>query len=255
MSQEYYLFTKSNIRTEEINEAWDKCLEWVQGYLDVYGENRHTAEMKELRERYTTLQRDSRILRGLQAESRALGNNLKDARQVFINYLSAYPDTTIRKKVELEIEQITQQMNLDRIGNEEQRARDAFKVGGERFVEAVEGVVNDKKSGLMWSLLDSKQATTRCFDYGDAKAHVENLVIGEYSDWRLPTIDEMNTLYNGDVAFPGELGEWFWTVEEYTRYADGWITEVRTLERSSDTQWITTKHDARYCGSVRAVRP
>ena len=175
--------------------------------------------------------------------------------RVFLNYLNAYPDTTVGAKIETEILRITEQINEIRIENERRKIRDVLKPATDRFTEEVKGVVTDNHSGLMWTLLDSRQATTQCFDYSDAIAYVKTLSTGDYKDWRLPALDEIREFYNGDTVFPGTPGEWFWTADKYTRYADGWITEVRTLEKRADNQWFATKHDARFCGSVRAVRP
>ena len=124
-----------------------------------------------------------------------------------------------------------------------------------RFTENTQGVITDTQTGLMWTLLDSKQLTTQCMSYAEAVAHVAKLDTGNYSDWRLPALSESRELYAADFPFPAQSGEWFWTGDKYTRYADGWITEVRTLESRGGNTWSANKHDARDCGIVRAVRP
>ncbi|MGB5986594.1 MAG: DUF1566 domain-containing protein [Desulfobacterales bacterium] len=255
MGEEYYLFIKNKIKAAQRQEAWSESLDWVQSYLDVYAENSHTMELKELHEDFSTRVRDSRAFKVLKAKSQALDSDLNAARQVFSDYLSAYPDTTIKKKVEAEISQLSERMQQSRIDDQAQRVRSILDDAGARFSEKTEGVISDTQTGLMWTLLDSKQLTTQCFNYVEAMAHVAKLDTGNYSDWRLPTLSEIRELYAADTTFPAETGEWFWTGDKYTRYADGWITEVRTLEKRQDNTWSPNKHDARDCGLVRAVRP
>lgn len=255
MSEEYYLFTKKNIENKQNQEAWDECLGLVEGYLAVYAENRHTMEMKELRDLFRIRLRDARAFLSLQAESRAYGENLKEARRVFRDYLSAYPDTTARVKVENEIQQIDQRMKQVRLDNESDRIKKIINASKDRFRMETAGTMVDSKSGLMWTLLDSKQDTTQCLNYADAKKYLEKMKVGQYSDWRMPTIEELTTLFAEEITFPVAQGEWFWTSESYTRYADGWITEVRTLEKQTDSQWLKNKRDGRECGAVRGVRP
>lgn len=54
----------------------------------------------------------------------------------------------------------------------------------------------DKKTGLMWSSLagEDKYDSNVSYALQSAVTYCENLTEGEYSDWHLPTIDELRTL-------------------------------------------------------------
>ena len=61
-----------------------------------------------------------------------------------------------------------------------------------RFVNNENGTITDKRTRLMW------QRITPYFNgkknWHDAKKYCENLVLADYTDWRLPTIDELKNL-------------------------------------------------------------
>lgn len=61
-----------------------------------------------------------------------------------------------------------------------------------RFIAYDDGTVLDEKSGLMWSAKDNGEN----INWHDAKRYCENHRVGGYSDWRLPTIDELRGLYD-----------------------------------------------------------
>lgn len=66
----------------------------------------------------------------------------------------------------------------------------------ERFRVVDNSLVVDAYTGLMWSLQDNGKD----IDWYEAKTFCENYSAGGYSDWRLPDIDELATLYTGDKS-------------------------------------------------------
>jgi len=62
----------------------------------------------------------------------------------------------------------------------------------ERFVDNKNGTVTDTKTGLMWAVRDNGGDTT----WDGAKSYCENYRGGGYSDWRMPTIEELKSLYD-----------------------------------------------------------
>ncbi len=54
------------------------------------------------------------------------------------------------------------------------------------------GILLEDKKGRMWQKKRSRSFKT----YDDAKQYAENLSLGGYSDWRLPTIYELYDLHN-----------------------------------------------------------
>jgi len=47
-------------------------------------------------------------------------------------------------------------------------------------------------NGLEWQ--DNSEAKTTKLNWSDAKAHCQNLSLGGYEDWRLPTIQELQSI-------------------------------------------------------------
>ncbi len=62
----------------------------------------------------------------------------------------------------------------------------------DRFVDNGDGTVTDMKTGLMWAQTDSMGDIT----WQDARLYSENVILGVYNDWRMPTIMELETLFD-----------------------------------------------------------
>jgi hypothetical protein len=54
------------------------------------------------------------------------------------------------------------------------------------------GVVTDSRTGLQWAARDNGKS----IDWWNAKSYCENYTGGGYTDWRLPTLDELDGLYD-----------------------------------------------------------
>ena len=61
-----------------------------------------------------------------------------------------------------------------------------------RFVDHGNGTITDTKSGLMWAAKDNGSDIT----WQNARAYCKNYRGGGHSDWRLPTQDELASLYD-----------------------------------------------------------
>lgn len=64
--------------------------------------------------------------------------------------------------------------------------------GDGRFVAREKGVVLDRQEGLMWAARDNGAD----IDWYHAKAYCHNYRGGGYSDWRMPTGHELQSLYD-----------------------------------------------------------
>ncbi|MDA3971697.1 MAG: DUF1566 domain-containing protein [Desulfobulbaceae bacterium] len=80
-----------------------------------------------------------------------------------------------------------------------------------RYAITAPGILQDTDSGQMWQLERSKRFKT----YKEAQAFVEQLTLGGYDDWRLPTIYELydlNYLFdlhqNGTITLDREGNYW-----------------------------------------------
>ena len=64
----------------------------------------------------------------------------------------------------------------------------------ERFQVIDNAYIADSHTGLMWALKDNGKD----IDWWEAKKYCEDFAAGGYTDWRLPDIKELATLYTDD---------------------------------------------------------
>jgi Caspase domain/Protein of unknown function (DUF1566) len=72
---------------------------------------------------------------------------------------------------------------------------DSEETDDSRFIVYKEGVVADMQTNLMWSTEDNGKDIT----WNKAKRYCEKFQRGGYSDWRMPTIRELQTLYDSGL--------------------------------------------------------
>ena len=72
-------------------------------------------------------------------------------------------------------------------------------------------IVNDPETGLMWT----KEDNGKDINWYEANEYRERLSLGGYTDWRLPTIEELEKLYDpkkANIRDPFQLtGRWVWS--------------------------------------------
>jgi hypothetical protein len=68
-----------------------------------------------------------------------------------------------------------------------------------RFIAYDNGTVLDTSTNLMWAAKDNG----RDVNWSDAKSYCENYRGGGYSDWRMPTLEELAGLYDSRKSRPG----------------------------------------------------
>ena len=61
-----------------------------------------------------------------------------------------------------------------------------------RFVNNGDGTISDTRTGLMWVSKDNGIP----INWPDAVKYCRNLRVGGYTDWRMPTLAELASLYN-----------------------------------------------------------
>ena len=66
-----------------------------------------------------------------------------------------------------------------------------------RFIAYDDGTVVDRKSGLMWAAKDNGADIT----WHGAKSYCENYRGGGYTDWRMPTRDELAELFDNSKTY------------------------------------------------------
>ena len=97
--------------------------------------------------------------------------------------------------------------------------------GGERFIDNGDGTVTDTLTSLMWAQADNMGDIT----WHEAQIYCKTPPIAgyKYSDWRLPTILELRSLYDKDLeGYEADCGlevkiypiirlscAWVWTID------------------------------------------
>ena len=66
-----------------------------------------------------------------------------------------------------------------------------------RFIAYDNGTVLDTKTNLMWAAKDNGSD----INWADAKSYCENYRGGGYTDWRMPTTDELAGLYDAAKTY------------------------------------------------------
>ena len=89
---------------------------------------------------------------------------------------------------------------------------------GEYIKDTWEHTMPDgKKVRLMWQKEDAPSKMTNKED-GDAESYCENSKVGGFKDWRLPEVEELQTLINrknykpaSDAILNLKTDDWYWT--------------------------------------------
>ena len=82
--------------------------------------------------------------------------------------------------------------------------------------DSAKGIVIDTRTGLVWQ--DDAAAASTTATWANAITTCENLVLGGYSDWRLPNINELKSIRDMsrsspaiDTAFVNTAADYYWS--------------------------------------------
>ena len=64
-----------------------------------------------------------------------------------------------------------------------------------RYVDHEDGTIIDSRTDLMWTKEDSYADLGKCLDWDASWNYVRGLTTGGYADWRLPTVRELETIF------------------------------------------------------------
>jgi hypothetical protein len=255
MSEEYYLALEKKLKAYREQDQWAAAVSLCQRFIDLYPESPRTAAIEGLQDTFQRNLRGEQVLTRLGARAAAAGADLAGARAVYADYLKAYPSSSLRPVINEKIAVLEQQALEDKRRVAVSALRADLAAAGGRFLEKQPGTVLDSRTGLTWCLLDSRADTGQCLDYEAAAKYVAGLAAGGFSDWRLPSADELAGIYKKAPFFPASGGaEWYWTSKSYTRYSDGWSRVVDVVSSRNETDWRVDQMADGQCGAVRAVR-
>jgi len=132
---------------------------------------------------------------------------------------------------------------------------------GGRYIDLDNGVIKDTKTGLMWTQKDSYVDLGKSLSWNESNDYVKELSSGGYSDWCLPTIAELKTIYEPSKAnkdiFGGrvKLDPIFAKKGPYSYWSSETDGSCCALAITFDYGFVS-RHHRTYSGSygVRAVR-
>ena len=78
-----------------------------------------------------------------------------------------------------------------------------------RFIDNQDGTISDSKTGLMWTKDDSFLHSGHWINWAQAKTYIKNLNktgFANYFDWKLPTTNELKTLYESEKVNSSQVG-------------------------------------------------
>jgi Protein of unknown function (DUF1566)/Putative binding domain, N-terminal/Viral BACON domain len=96
------------------------------------------------------------------------------------------------------------------------------------YADNGDGTVTDTSTGLMWQ----QQAGSSTQTWEQALAYCEGLNLGGHTDWRLPSVKELQSLvdysqYNPAINttyFPNAAASWYWSSTTYANYTgSAWV--------------------------------
>jgi hypothetical protein len=71
-----------------------------------------------------------------------------------------------------------------------------------RFIAYDDGTVLDTKTKLMWAAKDNGYD----INWANATSYCENYRAGGYTEWRMPTLDELEGLYDDALTYKSDCG-------------------------------------------------
>jgi len=107
-------------------------------------------------------------------------------------------------------------------------------IGKGRYTVNDDGTISDMETGLLWNILDTHIELRKCLPYDEAKAYVENMETGGYTDWRLPTAHDLLMLLNTEPGFHETGARRYWTSETYVK---GFHDIANTIVGTADDTW------------------
>ena len=80
----------------------------------------------------------------------------------------------------------------------------------ERFIDNHDGTITDSTTGLLWMQQDAWQKEAKWFTWDEAADLVHdlnNIKLGGFQDWRLPTEEEIQSLYHEKASNQDKYGK------------------------------------------------
>jgi hypothetical protein len=249
----YYRNVTKALTQCEKNQDWNQCIELSNRYIDVYRDSSSALKLKEKRDNYQINLQNYNILTALTAKAGGAGADPVQIRSIFEAFIRESPNSPAAPIVRSELAKIYKDIGRQEAQQELERLKNLFAQKGGRFTIRKKETFSDSKTGLTWTLLDSRLSTGHCMTYDEARQNIKKMKLGGYTDWRLPNAKELIGLYGSPNSFQGVSSDWYWSSDSFKRYSGGWIILVDVVRPAPRP--ITLKQNSNTCGWYRAVRP
>lgn len=251
----YYFTLMDELAQLESDKTWEKCIQLSSRFIKTFPHDPRSDKLKADQEKYRQYYREEMVLRELKKRAGEKGSDYGEAKKIFLRYMQLNPHSSITDRIQEEITLLEKAEKEALRGKKLKKMEDQIKAAGDRFVVSDGSIFLDKHTKLMWTLWDSNDSAAACIDYENANQYVSDLRTGGYSDWRLPSPQELIRLYKSEPFFPLATSEWYWTSVNYRSYIDGWVQMVDIIITDPAIDNYRERVDSRCCGALRAVRP
>jgi len=249
----YYQNVIVDLQQCEKKQNWHQCISLCSRFIDVYRDSNAALELKEKRDNYQIRLQNAAVLTKLIERAGGADAQPDAIRSVFEAFIRESPNSPAASLVREKLATINKQLDRQEANRELEKLQRMMKDKNGRFTIKKTDTFQDKKTGLTWTLLDSRLSTGQCINYDEARQAVNRMKLGGYTDWRLPNARELIGLYTGADAFKGSSSAWYWSSDSFKRYSGGWVTLVDVV--TPKPQPSVQKQNANTCGWFRAVRP
>ena len=116
-----------------------------------------------------------------------------------------------------------------------------------RFIANGDGTVSDKKTGLMWTATDSMNDLKKWVNYQESADYVRGLresAFAGHGDWRLPSRDEMETIYCAASSIKDYFGKDIHLDPAFTE--GGGFSMVAELVSGRMRTWVFNLRDGQF---------
>jgi hypothetical protein len=142
-----------------------------------------------------------------------------------------------------------------------ERAYNAWKILSEKTNAYFEMEIADCKDAIKNKLyvelpvaniaVQKEDVSSSELDWKSAVALCNNSILGGYTDWRMPTIDELATLYTNQKMIGNFKQNYYWSATIYDKELNDWYSDISF---SSGNKSLSNRTAHLYCRCVRTLK-
>ncbi len=163
-----------------IDERWDGKNYWIKAEI--------RADPEEVARSIDRLRKDQKQANELELVKKNSDNAIKEIEKLRSELNALKKDKAIQERFNKSVEVLG--------GTKKETTRHG------RFIKYDNGTVLDTRTNLMWATWDNEYS----IDWEDAERYCESYRGGGYTDWRMPTLDELTGLYDANETYKSNCG-------------------------------------------------